>query len=326
MKDNLKRIIIAGGSGFLGRLLTAHFLNHNWDVVILGRALPPPGLAGRHCAWDARTPNGAWAEELDGADVVINLTGKSVNCRYTRRNRQQILDSRVCSTGVIGEAINRCSKPPTLWLNASTATIYRHTFDAPWDENGITAGTPEAKDLFSVEVAKAWEKAFREASTPSTRKVALRLAMVLGCGSNSVFPVLRRLVRTGLGGRMGSGRQFVSWIHQKDFCAAIDWLITHQELEGIVNLSAPDAVTNQDMMRLLQNVCGVPFGLPASRWMLEAGAFLLRTETELIIKSRRVVPRSLLESGFTFQFPDIKQAFNDLAAVSRQSCNSRPSA
>ncbi len=311
MKESMKKIIIAGGSGFLGQALASHFLKAGQDVVVLARSARPAGLAGRPVGWSARTL-GDWAKELEGAAAVVNLSGKSVNCRYHARNRQEILASRVDSTRIVGEAISRCARPPRVWLNAATATVYRHTFGEPWDESGETEATAEAKDRFSVEVAWAWERALDEAVTPQTRKVAMRMAMVLGLGQNSVFPVLRRLVRFGLGGRMGSGRQFVSWMHETDYCRAVAWLIDHAEMEGPVNLTAPNPIPNGEMMRTLRRVCGVPFGLPASDWMLEVGAFLLRTETELLIKSRRVVPGRLLRSGFEFQFPEIRDAFEEL--------------
>jgi uncharacterized protein len=307
----MKRIIIAGGSGFLGQALATHFLTAEWDVVILTRSPGQTGVAGRQLAWDARTL-GPWQKELEGATAVINLTGKSVNCRYNTDNRREILDSRVNPTRALGQAIGRCAQPPQVWLNASTATVYRHTFGNPWDENGETEATAEAKDHFSVEVASAWEQALKQTATPRTRKVAMRMAMVLGLGKNSVFPVLRRLARFGLGGRMGGGRQFVSWIHQTDYCRAVEWLITHTDIEGPVNVAAPNPLPNREMMRILRQVCSAPLGLPAARWMLEVGAFFLRTETELIIKSRRVVPRRLLESGFAFLFPTIREAFENL--------------
>ena len=307
----MKRIILAGGSGFLGRVLAERFLKANWDVVILSRSPRQFGGVGRPVAWDAHTL-GPWQRELEGATAVINLTGKSVNCRYHARNRAEILDSRVNSTRVLGEAIGRCSNPPKVWLNASTATIYKHTFDGPWDEGGEVGASLEAKDDFSVDVARAWERTLDEARTPGTRKVAMRMAMVLGKGENSVFPVLRRLARLGLGGKMGNGRQFVSWIHEIDYCRAVEWLITHDDFQGAVNLASPNPLANHEMMRILRGVCRVRFGLPATTWMLEAGAFVLRTETELIIKSRRVVPRRLLESGFRFRFNTIREAFEDL--------------
>ena len=305
------RIIFAGGSGFLGQTLACYFQERGFEVVVLTRAPGQTGVVGRQVAWDACTL-AVWLGELEGATAVVNLTGKSVNCRYHARNRREILDSRVNSTRILGEAIGRCAQPPRVWLNASTATIYKHTCEDPWDESGETRTTPEAKDAFSVEVASAWERTLDEAQTPRTRKVAMRAAMVLGMGKNSVFPVLRRLVRLGLGGKMGTGRQFVSWIHEADFCRAVDWLITHNDIRGPVNLASPNPLRNQEMMKTLRRVCRAPFGLPAARWMLEVGAFFLRTETELIIKSRRVIPRRLLESGFQFRFPTIREAFESL--------------
>jgi uncharacterized protein (TIGR01777 family) len=307
------RIILAGGSGFLGQALATYFQKRGFDVVVLGRSARQAGLTGRQVIWDARTP-GPWQSELDGAAAVVNLTGKSVNCRYNKRNREQILGSRVDSTRVVGQAIARCAQPPKVWLNASTATVYRHTFENAWDEMGETEASAEAKDQFSVEVAWAWEKALNESPTPCTRKIALRMAMVLGLGKNSVFPMLRRLTRFGLGGKMGNGRQYVSWIHEIDFCRAIEWLTDHQALQGAINITAPNPVSNAEMMKLLRQVCRVPIGLPAADWMLEIGAFFLRTETELIIKSRRVVPGHLLRSGFEFQFPTILKAFEILNA------------
>ncbi|MFO1499368.1 MAG: DUF1731 domain-containing protein [Verrucomicrobiota bacterium] len=251
-------------------------------------------------------------KEVDGAAAVINLTGKSVNCRYNARNRKEILGSRVDSTRVVGEAIGRCLQPPPVWLNAGTATVYRHTFAEPWDESGETEAVAEAKDRFSVEVAWAWERALNEAATPRTRKISMRMAMVLGLAKNSVYPVLRRLTRLGLGGRMGNGRQFVSWMHEADYCRAVEWLIRHEDLLGPVNLVAPQPVTNAEMMRTFRQAYRMPFGLPATEWMLEIGAFILRTETELLIKSRRVVPARLLKSGFDFQFATLREAVQDL--------------
>ena len=313
MTASTNKIILAGGSGFLGRALAAHFRQAGREVVILSRAPRPAAGGVRERLWDARTL-GEWLVELEDATAVINLTGKSVNCRYTSRNRAEILDSRVDATRVLGEAIGRCAQPPRVWLNAGAATIYPQTFDHDWDEQGELDRVAEAEDPFSVEVALVWENALEQARTPGTRKVVLRLAMVLGQADNSVFPVLRRLVRLGLGGRMGSGRQFVSWIHVADFCRAVEWLIAHETIAGPVNLTAPGPVTNTEMMRTLRQLCRVPLGLPAAAWMLEIGALLLRTETELILKSRRVIPGALLASGFHFQFPTIRKAFADLLA------------
>ena len=308
---NTRRIVIAGGSGFLGGVLAEYFRKLDYEIVILTR-LPHADLPGsRQVVWDGENL-GDWTGELDGSDALINLAGLSVNCRYHARNRRRILDSRLNSTRLLGEAIARCAKPPRVWLNSSTATIYKHTFGPAWDESGEIAGTPEAKDIFSIEVATAWEKVFNEADTPGTRKVMLRSAMVLGRGGNSVFPVLQHLVRLGLGGKMASGRQYVSWIHQADFCRAIEWILAHADISGPVNLAAPNPLPNADMMRTLREVCGKSIGLPAALWMLEFGAFFLRTETELIIKSRRVMPGRLIKAGFQFQYTFIQDAFKNL--------------
>jgi uncharacterized protein (TIGR01777 family) len=307
----MKRIVLAGGSGFLGGVLAEYFRKLDYEIVILTRSRHAdlPGI--RHVVWDGENL-GDLAHELDGSDALINLAGLSVNCRYHSRNRRRILDSRLNSTRVLGEAIARCAKPPRVWLNSSTATIYKHTYGPAWDESGEIAGTPEAKDIFSVEVATAWEKVFDAANTPCTRKVLLRSAMVLGRGGNSVFPMLQRLVRLGLGGKMASGRQYVSWIHQTDFCRAVEWLMTRNDISGPVNLAAPNPLPNAEMMRTLREVCGKGLGLPAALWMLEIGAFFLRTETELIIKSRRVIPGRLIKAGFQFRYTFIHDAFKDL--------------
>ena len=307
----MKRIILAGGSGFLGQVLAEHFLRSGHKITVLTRSPKPARPDIREIKWDADHAEG-WARELEGATAVINLTGRTVNCRYNARNRRLILESRVRSTQAIGQAIAQCHNPPAVWLNASTATIYQHTFGPAWDEAGRICGTPEAKDEFSVRVAREWERALNEARTPATRKVALRASMVLGRDKNSVFPMLCRLAQFGLGGKMGDGRQFVSWIHQADFCRAVEWLIAHKELRGPVNICAPNPLGNAEMMKAFRDVVGMPLGLPAARWMLEVGAFALRTETELILKSRRVIPRLLLESGFAFHFPFLQDALKDL--------------
>jgi uncharacterized protein len=215
------RIVLPGGSGFLGSIVAPHFQPAGYEVVVLSRT-PGVDIRGlREVVWDGETL-GSWTKELEGATAVINLVGRSVNCRYNARNRRLITDSRINSTRVLGQAIGQCKTPPPVWLNSSTATIYKHSLDRPKDEDtGEIGATPEANDAFSIEVATAWERVFAEAQVPGTRKVALRAAMVLS-GKGSAFPVLRRLVRLGLGGRMGSGRQYVSWIHEVDFCRAIE--------------------------------------------------------------------------------------------------------
>ena len=307
----MKRIILAGGKGFLGQALAKQFCEGGSEVVILTRS--PRGRADgvKELSWDGKSL-GAWAQLMDGANAVINLTGRSVDCRYTAANRRVIVASRVDSTRVLGEAIARCAKPPQVWLNASSATIYKHTYTTPMDEKGAMGATPETKDDFSVEVIRQWERALDEARTPTTRKIALRITMVFGAGGG-VFPVLRRLARFGLGGRMGSGEQFVSWIHITDFLQAVEWLLAQDDFSGPVNLAAPQPLPNAEMMQLMREAVGMPIGLPATAWMLEVGAVLLRTETELILKSRRVVPGRLLAAGFQFQFSEMGAALRDLA-------------
>jgi hypothetical protein len=310
------KIILAGGSGFLGGELARHFTALGWEVVILTRTPKSRADSVREVAWDAQSP-GAWTAELNGAVAVVNLTGRSVDCRYTAKNRRDIMESRVNSTRVVGAAIAQCQTPPPVWFNSSTATVYTHTFGTPHDESSQDMDSAvDAKDAFSVEVAQAWERTLNEAHTPRTRKVALRTSMVLGLGRNSVFPVLRRLTKLGLGGRQGSGDQFVSWIHVEDFCRAVEWIIAHDDLAGPINQCAPNPLPNRDMMKIFRDVCGMPIGLPATEWMLEIGAFFLRTETELIFKSRRVVPGRLLASGFKFRFEDFRSAVEHLSRSS----------
>ncbi|MEY4387019.1 MAG: hypothetical protein RLY20_2302 [Verrucomicrobiota bacterium] len=309
-----ERIVIAGGSGFLGTALARYFNERKWDVVVLTRQPKPRSDGVREVAWDGTTV-GDWAAELEGAEVVLNLCGKSVDCRYTAKNRKLLIESRTKPTRAIGQAIAKCKVPPRAWLNASSATLYKHTFDTPMDENGPQGATPAAKDEFSIEIINQWERALDEVATPRTRKVALRTTMVLGNSRNSVVPVLARLTRLGLGGRMGSGRQYVSWMHQEDFCRAVEWIIARENLSGPINMAAPGPLPNAEMMRTFRELCGVPIGLPATEWMLEIGAFFLRTETELIIKSRRVVPGRLLQRGFAFHFPKFREAVADVMGI-----------
>lgn len=305
------KVILAGGSGFLGGVLAKFFGAKGVEVVILTRNPKARADAIREVGWDG-VSLGDWLKELEGARALINLAGISVNCRYHARNRQRMLDSRLHSTRVLGEAITRCANPPQVWLNSSTATIYKHTYGPPWDEAGQIGGCAEAKDIFSVHIATEWERVFNEASTPRTRKAALRSAMVLGQARNSVLPNLLRLGRLGLGGSLGGGRQFVSWIHEDDFCRAVEWIIEHEGFCGPVNLAAPNPVTNAELMASIRKVCGVRFGLPAPRWLLEVGAFLMRTETELVIKSRRVVSSKLPASGFSFRHSHLLPAIEQL--------------
>jgi uncharacterized protein len=302
------QVVVAGGSGFIGRLLGKGLLAGNYEIVVLTRSPGSAGTSLHHVHWDGSTL-GDWAGELEGVDALVNLAGRSVNCRYNERNQREILESRVQSTRVLGEAIALCRHPPRLWLNASTATIYKHTFDRDMDEaSGEIGATPRAKDAFSVEVAKAWEETFFQAPTPATRKVALRTAMVFAEDHGGVYRTLRSLARWGLGGAIAGGRQFISWIHEADFCRVVEWLIDRDDFTGPVNVASPNPVTQREMMRIIRRACGAPFGLPATRSMLEVAAFVHRTEAELIIKSRRVVPSRLLASGFEFRFPMMEEA------------------
>ena len=307
------KIVIPGGTGQVGALLARAAQTAGHQVVVLGRQ--PVQAPWPVVAWDAETLGG-WAGELDGADVVINLAGRNVNCRYTPENRRLIMDSRVKSTRVVGEAIARSPNPPRVWLQASTATIYAHRFDAPNDEaSGILGGSePNAPDTwrFSIEVAKAWERAQTESVMPRTRQVQMRSALTMSPERGSIFAVLLGLVRAGLGGSAAGGRQWVSWVHGQDFVRAVFWLIEHDDLSGAVNIAAPNPLPQSEFMRVLRSAYGMPIGLPATAWMLELGAVFLQTETELILKSRRVVPARLQASGFTFNFPDWPAAARDL--------------
>jgi uncharacterized protein (TIGR01777 family) len=307
------KIVIPGGSGQVGTVLARAFHRDGHDVVVLSRR--PRVEPWRVVEWDGRTL-GRWRHEIDGCDVVINLTGRSVNCRYSAANRAEILESRVLSTRVVGQAIAESTRAPRAWLQASTATIYAHRYDGPNDETSGLLGGREANApsswTFSIDVASAWERTFNEVETDGTRKIALRSAMTMSPDPGGVFDALLGLTRHGLGGTAGDGRQFVSWIHYEDFIAAIRWLIDRDDVEGVVNVAAPNPLSNADFMRLLREASGISLGLPASRWMLEIGAVVMRTETELILKSRRVVPTRLLQQGFTFKFPTWRDAARDL--------------
>jgi uncharacterized protein (TIGR01777 family) len=308
------RIVIPGGTGQVGQILARHFHERGHRVTVIARH--PKPAEWDMVEWDAHHLD-QWALAMDGADVVINLAGRSVNCRYNAANRREIKNSRTITTGLVGEAIARSSHPPQLWLNASTATIYRHALDAPMDEatgelGGSEPGVP-VKWRFSIDVATSWERSFFAADTPRTRRIALRSAMIMSPDAGGIFDTLLQLVKWGLGGAAGNGQQYVSWIHDVDFTRAIEHLIEHEDLSGVVNVSSPFPVPNRDFMCCLrQSWCTSYVGLPAPKWILALGAVLLRTETELVLKSRRVVPRRLLESGFEFHFPNWRGACQDL--------------
>ncbi|HMY20173.1 MAG TPA: DUF1731 domain-containing protein [Polyangium sp.] len=307
------KIILPGGSGQVGQVLARHFITQGHDVVVLCRGAAVP--SGRTVSWDGKSL-GPWAGEFDGADIVVNLAGRTVNCRYTPENLKQMMDSRVDSTRVVGEAIQKAAKPPKLWLQMSTATIYAHRFDAANDEvTGIIGG--EEKDVpaywgYSVEIAKNWEKTLFEANTPNTRKVALRASMIMSPDRDGIFDVMSRLVRLGLSGAAAGGKQYVSWIHDRDLIRAIDFLIEREDIDGAVNIASPGPLPYNDFMRAMRKAWGMPIGLPAMKWMLEIGAWAMRTDTELVLKSRRVIPGRLLEKGFAFEFSEWDKAVVDL--------------
>ncbi len=308
-----KRILIAGANGFLGGLLTRHWLEQGHELRHLSRresAQPAVKLY----RWDG-VQRGEWEAALEGVDVLVNLCGASVNCRYTPANRKRLMDSRILPTRLLGEALRDREEALELWLQASTATLYKHTLGTGWDESGELGSDPRAKDAFSIELAQAWEDEFYAVLPSNCRGVSLRTAMVLGRGEdpNNVLCTLRRLTRLGLGGSMGKGNQYVSWIHEQDFCQALDWIMEHRELRDALNLSAPHPLPNRDMMQLFRKQYHRPWSLPAPEALLELGAFFMRTETELIIKSRRVFPAKLQQSGFPFRYSHFADALNDLA-------------
>lgn len=315
---NPMKIILPGGSGQIGRMLVRALRGAGHTIVVLTRhpavAAPDAAPPCREVAWDGRTL-GPWAAELDGADAVINLAGRSVDCRYHERNLAEMMCSRVDSTRVIGQAIAQARHPPRVWLQASTATIYAHTFGAPNDEftgeiGGKEPGVP-ALWARSITIARAWEEEVNRAATPRTRKVILRSAMIMSPDRGGVFAVLARLARLGVGAQ-GDGRQFVSWVHERDFVAAVEFLLGREELAGVFNVCSPHPLPNLDFMAALGRAFGRRLAVPVPRWALELGAFFLRTESELVLKSRRVVPDRLLQSGFGFRYPDWPAAAADL--------------
>ncbi len=300
-------IVIFGANGFLGRYLCRYFARRGREVVAVARNRDGWSGDGMFLPWDG-VNQGPWSLALEGAEAVINLAGRSVNCRYDSENRRQILDSRVASTRAVGEAVAACKAPPKVWLNSSTATWYRHAEDAPQDDWLGVRG-----DGFSCDVAQAWEDAFFGCPTPAaTRKVAMRTGMVLANEEGSVYDVLRNLCGFGLGGAMGGGSQRVSWIHMEDFLRAVDFIIHDPFLDGCINVTAPDFPTNRDWMRHFRDAVGMPIGLPAARWMLAVGAMFLRTEPELVLKSRWAQPLRLRDAGFRWRWAKAVDAIADL--------------
>ena len=301
----MKKLVIAAGTGFLGQVLANHFKDTFEEIAILTRGKSEK-VENINCVhWDAKTLTG-WKNTLENATVLINLAGKSVDCRYTDENKKEILASRIDSTKILNLAVLQCENPPLLWLNSGTATIYRHSLDKQMDEE-----TGEIGDNFSMNVAKAWESAFFETDTPKTRKTVLRTSIVLGKKGGAYLP-LKNLAKLGFGGKQGNGNQFVSWIHEKDFANAVAFIIEKQ-LTGVVNIVAPNPVPNCEFMKAMRKSLGVPTGIPIGEKLLKIGAKLIGTETELVLKSRNVIPKRLIENGFTYEFSNIEKALNDLA-------------
>ncbi len=318
-----KKIIIAGGSGFIGQAICNYFGNDN-DIIILGRQLPNQqsnsfGMSAvnnaiekkiRFVKWDG-VNTGDWVNELEGADLVINLAGKSVNCRYNEKNKQEIFDSRARTTKLLAEAIRTVRLPPKLWINAASATIYPNATDTPRDESFT-----DFNNDFSVQVCKLWEKTFYEEQTPDTRKVLLRMAITLGAGG--VMIPYFNLLKFGLGGKQGNGKQMYSWIHIADTCSMINWIATHEVLEGTFNCCSPNPVSNNEFMKTLRKATGYSFGLPAYKWMLKIGAAFIGTETELVLKSRWVVPTKILTTGFQFTYSTLQDAMKEIISNTPQ--------
>jgi uncharacterized protein (TIGR01777 family) len=291
-----QKIVIAGGTGFIGQYLNQRFRNEGFEVLIVSRD-------AHHINWNN---DAQLTEALEGAATLINLAGKSVDCRYNETNKSLILNSRVETTRKLQQIIEQCKTPPKLWINSSTATIYRHSEDKAMDEY-----TGEIGSGFSVEVAKAWEKAFFEKPVSNTRKVALRIAITIGKNGGVMKPYIN-LVKYGMGGRQGSGRQMFSWVHIEDLFRVIRFVMDNEDMNGIYNCAAPNPVPNRTFMREMRNILKPLISFPSPKILLKAGAFLINTETELILKSRWVIPEKLTEKGFIFKYPDIRSALKNI--------------
>ena len=302
----MSKIVIAGGSGFLGIELAEYFKEKQYQIVILTRGASNKRNGINFVHWDATTLND-WTSELEDCEILINLTGKSVDCRYTEENKKEIVRSRVDATKILGEVIEGLSNPPKLWMNASTATIYRYSEDKMMSEDDGEIG-----DDFSMRVAKAWEKAFEAAQTPKTRKVALRISMVIG-KSGGVYPVLRRLAKFGLAGKMGTGKQRFAWIHIEDLKDILNFIIGQDSVNGPVNCTSPITPTNKEFMAELRKSLRVPFGIAQPKLLLRIGAYIIGTESELILKSRWPSPKVLTDLGYKFKFTNVKDALENLS-------------
>ncbi|OKS88376.1 TIGR01777 family oxidoreductase [Mucilaginibacter polytrichastri] len=304
------KIILAGGNGYIGTVLANYYREKAQQIIILSRTPKADDGNIKTLVWDGQT-EGDWINEIDGADLLINLCGKNVNCRYTPANREAIIDSRVLPTTLLGNAIAKLKNPPQLWINVTSATIYRHAEDRPQDEETGEIGTG-----FSIDVCRQWEDTFFKAPTPRTRKVALRMSIVMGA-ADGAFPRLLNLVKFGLGGMQGSGMQYVSWVHEHDAARCTEWLLQHPELNGVFNCTSPQPIKNKAFMADIRKAAHVILGLPAPAWLLQIGAVIIGTETELILKSRWVLPKKLTDSGFTFMFPDAETALNNILTTTK---------
>jgi len=302
-----KKIVLAGGSGQMGTALKDYFKDKAEAIVILSRKAKPAEGNVRTLLWDGKSAD-EWYHELEDAEILVNLAGKNVNCRYTEKNKKEIFDSRTNSINALSEAVKKCNRPPKLWIQCASATIYRHAEDRP-----MTEANGETGEGFSVEVCQLWEKTFRErtAGFTHTRKVILRTSLVLG-KQEGVFPRLINLVKFGLGGRQGNGQQWVSWVHELDVASMVEWIALHPAIEGEINCTSPLPLQNKDFMKIIRTAYGAPFGLPAPAWLMEIGAFMIGTETELILKSRWVLPQRIKESGYTFKLPELKDAVKQI--------------
>jgi uncharacterized protein len=301
----MKTIVIAGGTGYLGQCLTDHFRKGGDKVIILTRGNTSVKDGVHYLNWNGKD-SGHWTDSLNNCDVLINLNGKSVDCRYTERNKALIYSTRLDATEALGNAILQCKTPPKLWINAASATIYRHSLDKEMDEH-----TGEIGEGFSVDVCQQWEAKFNRFELPETRKVIIRTSIVLGKKA-WVFKPFKLLAKLGLGGTQGSGNQYISWLHDEDFTGIIDFIIAKENVAGVYNLAAPEPTTNRQFLRLLRKEVGMPFGLPMPEWLIAFGAVIIRTEPELVLKSRRVVPGKLLDAGYKFKYTNIEEALKDL--------------
>jgi len=304
----MPRLVIPGGSGFLGLKLARYFIKKGWKVTILSRSKKLAYGKINFLQWDGKTL-GDWAKVIDGADVVVNMAGRTVNCRYNDENKRQILDSRIDSTSVLGQAIGQAVKKPSLWINSSSATIYEDTRgDLPAnDEYNGKIGND-----FSPGICKAWEKEFAAAAVPNVRKVALRTAIVIGKEPGGALEYLINLTKLWLGGTQGKGDQFISWVHLEDFARVVEFIIEKEHISGVINCAAPAPVTNKDFMAKLRKEVGRSWGLPMPKFLLEIGVLLLRTQTELVLKSRKVISKRLEEEGFEFEFNTVDEAFKEI--------------